>query len=858
MALLLTLALCVGLLPSVALADGLADEGSIAAAPQEDAGASTPLPGDETEGNGGIATYANSISKVEPIDEDGTVFDGGEGGALFEDGEGGAIRVKVTGAAGTLVSYTWYKCADANKSEPKEASTGSSTVGDNGDCTIKYDVPSNTSPGMYYYYCAVTADGVTENSAVFYVDVAYVLEKEIEVYGDSFVDESSHNLKTWMEADSALKALVEKTGKFTYNQPQVSPDFKAVSSSGYPKVDNDKNDNLLRIYYDNITANVGETVGVITIEAQSDNTLYASVIIKVTVKRVKYEAYKIELEDWFYGDTENTPKPVKNHEKDSAPKTTDGPLYAVRGSDDFSQEVPKNAGKYTVKMKIAKGDAGLGDWYTKDFEIKPRPVTITGVTAVDRPYKKGNKEVELNFDNARIQGDAYGDYANGKVTINSDNASGRVDGDGGYGGSQTVIISDVELVGNAAKNYTLTQPTTTVNIEKANFGDLTDTLYVKNNTEATHIYKVEEFFSKKLGNDEPFQCKGEPISYDFATGWLDDISSQSGVATIKLNAVQAKPGDKIGTVKFQTKDTTNYDDVTLTLNLVVEGGNGGTTPTPNPTPNPGGNGGGNGGGSKHGDSRNSRSFWIFVEDSVHGEITSSHEYARSETQITLNAAPEEEFSLNWLSILTRGGDEVDFHDMGDGRYIFTMPASDVFVYSSFMDPVDFQDVPADAYYRDAVTWAAANRIVSGTSKNTFSPNDACTRAQIVTFLWRAAGCPEPTAAAGFADVAEDAYYARAVAWAVENGITGGTGNGLFSPDAPCTRAQAMAFLYRAMGQPETDGSAEFGDVPADAYYAKAVAWAAARGITSGVGEGLFGSDLSCTRAQIVSFLYRAH
>ena len=393
-----------------------------------------------------------------------------------------------------------------------------------------------------------------------------------------------------------------------------------------------------------------------------------------------------------------------------------------------------------------------------------------------------------------------------------------------------------------------------MDIEKATFGDLTDTLYVDNNTKATHIYEVEKFFSAKLGGDEYFQCDGEPISYDFTGDWLEGISGQGGEATIELNAVQAKPGDTIGTVKFQTKDTTNYNDVTLTLSLVVED-NTKPNPTPMPTPIPGGN---NGGGSKHGDSRNSRSFWIFVVDSVHGEIISSHEYARSETQITLNAAPEEAFSLNWLSILTRGGDEVEFHDMGDGRYIFTMPASDVFVYSSFMDPVDFVDVPANAYYRDAVTWAAANRIVSGTSRNTFSPNDACTRAQIVTFLWRTAGCPEPTAAAGFADVAEDAYYARAVAWAVENGVTGGTGDGIFSPDAPCTRAQAMAFLYRAMGQPETDGSAEFGDVPADAYYAKAVAWAAARGITSGVGEELFGSDLSCTRAQIVSFLYRAH
>ena len=146
-------------------------------------------------------------------------------------------------------------------------------------------------------------------------------------------------------------------------------------------------------------------------------------------------------------------------------------------------------------------------------------------------------------------------------------------------------------------------------------------------------------------------------------------------------------------------------------------------------------------------------------------------------------------------------------------------------------------------------------ITTGTSATTFSPDATCTRAQIVTFLWRAAGSPEPKAMSTFVDVSADAYYAKAVAWAVENGITGGTGDGKFSPDATCTRAQAVTFLWRANGSPAVSGNAAFRDVAANAYYAAAVAWAEKNGITGGIGGGLFGSNNNCTRAQIVTFLY---
>ena len=169
----------------------------------------------------------------------------------------------------------------------------------------------------------------------------------------------------------------------------------------------------------------------------------------------------------------------------------------------------------------------------------------------------------------------------------------------------------------------------------------------------------------------------------------------------------------------------------------------------------------------------------------------------------------------------------------------------------------FNDVNPGDYFYDAVNWAVEKGITTGTSATTFSPNASCTRAQIVTFLWRASGSPEPkTASNPFTDVTANAYYRKAVLWAVENGITTGTSATTFSPDAPCTRAQGVTFLWRANGSKAASAAASFTDVASDAYYAPAVAWAAEQNVTGGVGNGLFSPDTTCTRAQNVSMLYR--
>ena len=181
-----------------------------------------------------------------------------------------------------------------------------------------------------------------------------------------------------------------------------------------------------------------------------------------------------------------------------------------------------------------------------------------------------------------------------------------------------------------------------------------------------------------------------------------------------------------------------------------------------------------------------------------------------------------------------------------------------FATAPMKDPdTGFSDIAKSDYFYDAVKWAVGSKVTSGLTETTFGPQETCTRAQTVTFLWRAAGSPVVNYAMNMTDVAEDAYYGEAVRWALSEGITTGTGDGKFSPDATCNRAQSVTFLFRAIGK-IVDSKAEFSDVLTDSYYANAVAWAVENGITNGIGDGMFGPDNSCTRAQIVTFLFRAY
>ena len=246
----------------------------------------------------------------------------------------------------------------------------------------------------------------------------------------------------------------------------------------------------------------------------------------------------------------------------------------------------------------------------------------------------------------------------------------------------------------------------------------------------------------------------------------------------------------------------------------------------------------------------------------HGTVTVSPKSASKGDTVTVTVKPDSGYVLETLTVTDKNGNELTLKDKGNGKYTFTMPAGKVEVKATFMEDNSmlnfFYDVPNGAYFYEAVKWAVKNGITTGVGNDLFAPEQPCTRAQIVTFLWRAAGSPEPKgAASGMTDVVSGSYYEKAVAWAIENGITTGTTTSTFSPDATCTRAQAVTFLARAL-KAKAASAAEFSDVPTGSYFADAVAWAAANGVTEGIGGGLFGSDNDCTRGQIVTFLYRAY
>ena len=242
-----------------------------------------------------------------------------------------------------------------------------------------------------------------------------------------------------------------------------------------------------------------------------------------------------------------------------------------------------------------------------------------------------------------------------------------------------------------------------------------------------------------------------------------------------------------------------------------------------------------------------------------GTVTVSPANASKGETVTITTKPNEGYELGSLAVKDASGDLLPLADLGNGKYSFVMPDGKVSVEAEFVKTAatSFADVPANAYFADAVKWAVDKGITNGLSDTMFGPYESCTRAQIVTFLWRAAGSPEPKTASSFTDVPASAYYAKAVAWAIENGITNGMTETTFAPDATCTRGQSVTFLHRAL-KGTASGSANFTDVKSDAFYADAINWAVANNVTNGTSNTTFSPNADCTRAEIVTFLYRAY
>lgn len=297
----------------------------------------------------------------------------------------------------------------------------------------------------------------------------------------------------------------------------------------------------------------------------------------------------------------------------------------------------------------------------------------------------------------------------------------------------------------------------------------------------------------------------------------------------------------------ETTFTMPEGSVTVTANWTRDGGSGGST---------------SGGSFSSGRDDSDPSYAVGIPDKTeNGSVSVSPKNASQGDHVTVTVKPDAGYELDSLKVFDKNGKELELTDKGDGKFTFIMPAGKVEVKAAFTEEVKispFRDVPTDAYYYEAVKWAQKKGITGGIGDGLFGPNQPCTRAQIVTFLWRAAGSPEPKGtAAGMTDVAAGSYYEKAVAWAIENGITTGTADGRFAPDATCTRAQGMTFLFRA-SKASADGAPAFSDVAADAYYAEAVKWATDNGITNGTTSSTFSPGSGCTRAQIVMFLWRLY
>lgn len=359
-------------------------------------------------------------------------------------------------------------------------------------------------------------------------------------------------------------------------------------------------------------------------------------------------------------------------------------------------------------------------------------------------------------------------------------------------------------------------------------------------------WKQSSFSEVELVKDD----RSATVNFTFADDHAQTITY--GPADIgKTFPTDSKDGYRFNGWKIGDKVYTTLTDEALTA-LAAD-----ATVTADFTKNNNGGNGGNSGGS------GVSTYPVSVTTPKNGKVSVDPRNAAKGAAVTVTVTPDSGYEMDKLTVTDASGKTISTTDKGNGKFTFTMPNGKVSVSATFKQTTvtppstGFMDVPASAYYADAVKWAVEKGITTGTSATTFSPEASCTRAQMVTFLWRAAGSPAPKATTtAFTDLDKSAYYYDAVLWAVEQGITTGTSATTFSPNATVTRGQTVTFLYRFAGQPAVSGSSSFTDVNSSDYYAAAVQWAKEQGITSGTSDTTFSPTSDCTRGQIVTFLYR--
>lgn len=553
--------------------------------------------------------------------------------------------------------------------------------------------------------------------------------------------------------------------------------------------------------------------------------------------------------------------------------------------------LPDAAGSYS----ITQGNLALNENYTIDFHAGTYTVADK-LAQSDFRFESIPSAVSKTYGDPDFSAAAVGAVEGSTVTYESSApAVATVDGTGKVTikGAGTAVIT---AKASATEEYDAAAATCTLTVEKKPIAIPTAdaTVFTYNGTEQTYALAEDGAYTitgnKQTNANEMGYSVTAALKDTANTQWADGTTANKtytfvigkAVITVKAKDQTAYVGDKaptlgadsytvsglVGEEKLTTQPTVKYvgadgseiaPDMTKTGEVkILAGGaaasdnytiryeDGKLTVSTRPS--------GGGGSSRP----STHPVQAEVSKDPDGSVSLSKANAAKGDKVTITVKPERHYEVDEVIVRDSKGKQLAVKDNGDGTFTFEMPADKVTVEPTFSWVNPFADVANSAYYVDAVEWMLKREVTQGTTETTFSPNLNCTRAQIVTFLWRAAGSPEPKGTVSFADVSAGSYYAKAVAWAIENGITGGTGDGLFSPDATCTRAQSAAFLYRAAGSPAVGGSAGFSDVAADAYYAQAVAWTKEHGITDGIGGGLFGSANGCTRAQIAAFLWRLY
>ena len=548
-------------------------------------------------------------------------------------------------------------------------------------------------------------------------------------------------------------------------------------------------------------AKAGDTI-VFTLTASCSN--YEDFTYTITVNITDRDAQSVQFENGLtektvtYGDANFT---VKATAKTAI--TYRSSNFAVAEVNATTGEVTiKGAGVVTITAEAAQSDVYAGDSAFYTLTVKPMP--IPAPKADERTFTYNGEAQTYTL---KENEDYYTITGNEETNANEN----------GY----TVTVALKDTTNTCWDDKTTNAKTYSFVIRKAvvTVNALNKTAYVGDkaapdlsNPELDKDYTVSGLVGKdKLDGNVT-------LSYDPTPDM-----SKTGELAIKITGTLANDNYTI-----------NYADGKLSITNRPSSGGGSYTPTyPVSTPS----------------------------KTENGSVSSNVKNASKGDTVTITVKPDSGYVLDDLTVTDKNGNELKLNDKGNGKYTFTMPAGKVEVKASFAEAVEtspFADVETNAYYYEAVKWAADKGITGGIGNSLFGPNQPCTRAQIVTFLWRAAGSPEPKGtAAGMTDVVSGSYYEKAVAWAIENGVTTGTTASTFSPNATCTRAQAVTFLARALSAKATS-AAEFSDVPANSYFAEAVAWAAANSVTEGVGNGLFAPHNNCTRAQIVTFLYRAY